>query len=190
VHREGSPSPALRAPSPRGRGQGEGDGSWGASTPNELARHGAMNLVFVTRWKSTERSDGSWRGGRPLGILDLGLGICRRRAQACCCCGKWPIRNAQPPIPNRFGGALIRITDSNRAIVALGIDHPLVWPTSEGSPFEGIHEAGCVDSVHCCISFSTSRAVSLLVFWSVRSIGDLHRRGRSSGMTRPLRADS
>jgi hypothetical protein len=39
---------------------------------------------------------------------------------------------------------LIKITDSNRAIVALGIDHPLVWPTSEGSPFAGIHEADCV----------------------------------------------
>jgi hypothetical protein len=39
-----------------------GNGSWKGSTPKELARHGAMNLVFVTRWKSTERSDGSWKG--------------------------------------------------------------------------------------------------------------------------------
>jgi hypothetical protein len=41
--------------------------------------------------------------------------------------------------------ALIKITDSNRAIVALGIDHPLVWPTSEGAPLAGTRGAGCVE---------------------------------------------
>jgi len=36
--------------------------------------------------------------------------------------------------------ALIKLIDSNRAIVAVGIDHPRVWPTPEGPPLGGIHD--------------------------------------------------